>query len=1024
MTEETLFHLALEKRSPEERAAFLHQACAGQPALRAAVEALLQAHEERGSFLDQPVAGEMGATSDLPAGRVVREEDLVPSSPEGPGTRIGPYKLLQQLGEGGMGTVFLAEQEEPVRRRVALKIIKAGMDSAHVIARFEQERQALALMDHPNIAKVLDAGTTASGRPFFVMELVKGVPFTKYCDQEHLTPSERLELFVPVCQAVQHAHQKGIIHRDLKPSNVMIALYDGRPVPKVIDFGVAKATGQKLTERTLFTEVGQVVGTLEYMAPEQAELNNLDIDTRADIYALGALLYELLTGSTPFTRKELQRAAFTEMLRMIREVEPPKPSTRLSSSDELPNIAAKRKLEPRRLTRLVHGDLDWIVMKCLEKERNRRYQTANGLALDLQRYLADEPVLAGPPSVGYRVRKFVRRHRGRVIAAALLLLALVGGMIGTTAGLVEARRQEHLARTERDEKEQALLAEVEQKRIAETNERQAAAERDRALKAERETREQAAISQAVRDFLQHDLLQQANPVIQADSARQAGAGADTAANPPIKDLLDRAARGLTAQAIQAKFPGQPRVQAEILETVGETYTAVGEYAKAIQHLERAASLQRRQLGPDHPDTLFTLHRLAEAYRQAGRTPEAVALFEQVRDGRVARLGPNDVATLNTLHQLANAYLEVERRTEGIALVERVRDALRTHPKRGPDHMDTLTALHDLAVAYRRVGRLNDAVAVLEALRPTLLAKFGPTHPFTLGTLRDLAGCYRAVGRVAEAIPLFEQVRDADVAKFGADHPRTLVTLNNLAGSYKEVGRVAEAVALYEKIRDLKLAKLPPDHPSALVSLHNLAAAYLTAGRSAEAIALWEDLLPRTRRKLGVVHASTVLYTAALVRGLVKVGQFDRAVEVAAELLAAQRKQLQPGDVRLVGGLALDGLALTEAGKAAEAESVLRECLAIAEKQEPDGWAAFDARSLLGGSLLGQKKYAEAEPLLLAGYEGLEKRKASTPVHAKRRLPEAMERLVQLYDAWGKKDQADAWRKKAEEAKSARPDIEP
>jgi serine/threonine protein kinase len=270
-----------------------------------------------------------------------------------------------------MGTVYVAQQEHPVKRRVALKIIKSGMDSAHVIARFEQERQALALMDHPNIAKVLDAGTTQNGLPYFVMELVKGIPITKFCDQERLTPRERLELFIPVCHAVQHAHQKGIIHRDLKPSNVIIALYDGKPVPKVIDFGVAKATSQKLTEGTVFTEVGQMVGTLEYMAPEQAELNNLDIDTRADIYALGVVLYELLTGSPPFTGKQLRSAAFSEMLRMIREVEPPKPSTKLSSSDELPGIAAKRKLEPKRLTRLIQGDLDWIIMKCLEKERGR-----------------------------------------------------------------------------------------------------------------------------------------------------------------------------------------------------------------------------------------------------------------------------------------------------------------------------------------------------------------------------------------------------------------------------------------------------------------------------------------------------------------------------------------------------------------------------------------------------------------------------------------------------------------------------
>jgi tetratricopeptide (TPR) repeat protein len=337
---------------------------------------------------------------------------------------IGPYKLLQAIGEGGMGTVFMAEQAQPVQRKVALKIIKPGMDTRQVIARFEAERQALALMDHPNIAKVLDAGTTEGGRPYFVMELVKGVPMTRYCDEHRLTPKQRLELFVPVCQAVQHAHQKGVIHRDLKPSNVLVAEYDDQPVAKVIDFGVAKATGPKLTERTLFTEFGQVVGTLEYMSPEQAKLNALDIDTRSDIYALGVLLYELLTGTTPFDKKRLHQAAFDEMLRIIREEEPPKPSTRLSTTAELPSIAANRGLEPKKLSRLVRGELDWIVMKALDKDRNRRYETANGLARDLERYLEDEPVQACPPSAAYRLRKFLRRNK-RALATATLMSVMV-----------------------------------------------------------------------------------------------------------------------------------------------------------------------------------------------------------------------------------------------------------------------------------------------------------------------------------------------------------------------------------------------------------------------------------------------------------------------------------------------------------------------------------------------------------------------------------------------------------------------
>jgi serine/threonine protein kinase len=392
------------------------------------------------------------------------------------GTMVGRYKLLQPMGEGGMGAVWMAEQRAPVQRRVAVKIIKASLHGDHVLARFEAERQALAMMDHPNIARVFDAGTTEAGRPYFVMELVKGVPFHKYCDRENLPLKERLELFIPVCNAVQHAHQKGIVHRDLKPSNVLVALYDGKPVPKVIDFGVAKAITQKLTEKTMFTEVGQIVGTLEYMAPEQAELNNLDIDTRADIYSLGVMLYELLTGAPPFTAKELRNAGFVEMLRVIREVEPTRPSTKLSSSGELDTIAARRRLDARSLSRLVRGDLDWIVMKCIEKERGRRYETASQVGEELRRFLAHEPVLAGPPSATYRARKFLRRNKGAVIAAALVVLALFGGMVGTSAGMIIADRERDLA-------EKAAAAEKEASDRAQANERIAIEQADLALDA-------------------------------------------------------------------------------------------------------------------------------------------------------------------------------------------------------------------------------------------------------------------------------------------------------------------------------------------------------------------------------------------------------------------------------------------------------------------------------------------------------------------------------------------------------------
>ncbi len=423
--------LAALKLAPDQWAAYLDEACGPDDELRARVGNLLQAHEEHGSFLQAASDGML--TTDGPA-------------PDRPGTVIGPYKLLQQIGEGGMGTVYMAEQEQPVRRKVALKIIKPGMDSRQVVARFEAERQALAMMDHQNIARVLDAGTTASGRPYFVMELVHGVSITRFCDERKLTPNERLELFVPICQAIQHAHQKGIIHRDIKPSNVLVTMYDDRPVPKVIDFGVAKAVEQRLTERTMFTQFGTLVGTFEYMSPEQAEMNAFGVDTRSDIYSLGVLLYELLTGTTPLEQKRLKQAALDEMVRLIKEEEAPRPSARLSSSNNLPKIAAARNTEPEQLSRLVRGEIDWIVMKCLEKDRALRYETANGLARDIQRYLADEPVEACPPSAAYRLRKFARKYKTPLRVAAAFLLLLVLGAIASAWQAVRATLAERNAR--------------------------------------------------------------------------------------------------------------------------------------------------------------------------------------------------------------------------------------------------------------------------------------------------------------------------------------------------------------------------------------------------------------------------------------------------------------------------------------------------------------------------------------------------------------------------------------------------
>ena len=665
-----LFLAAIQQGDPADRRAFLDVEAGGDAELRDRLDALLAAYDQPPGALDRPLAADPEAADGPDATRSVSspppgktpDDGLTVSRTDDDGPSLidtiiaERYKIRQEIGEGGMGTVFLAEQLRPVRRQVALKLIKRGMDSRNVLARFESERQALALMDHPHIARVLDAGTTADGRPFFVMELVKGIPITEYCDAHRLDLNARLELFRQVCSAVQHAHQKGIIHRDLKPSNILVEAHDDKPVPKVIDFGLAKATsGLRLTEQSLFTAFGSVAGTPLYMAPEQASFNALDVDTRADIYALGVILYELLTGSTPIARESMRQAALDEMLRVIRDVEPPTPSSRISTSEALATLAANRHVEPARLSRLVRGDLDWIAMKALAKERERRYASAVGLADDLERYLHHEPVSAGPPTAAYRLRKFVRRNRVQVASAGLVLLALGLGVVGTTLGLFEARRQQGIADDQRRQAEKRLS------QVAKMND---------------------ILGSIFRDL---------------DPANAAKEGKPLTA--VLGERLDRA----TAE-IEGEATGDPLTVARMQMTLGLSQLGLGYPERAMALFTKARTTFTAELGPDHPETLWSMANLGVSYWLAGQNERALKLREETLPLQKAKLGPDHPDTLASMNNLATSYAAAGQTDRALKLREE--SLALTKAKLGPDHPGTLWSMANLAPATCKPARTS------------------------------------------------------------------------------------------------------------------------------------------------------------------------------------------------------------------------------------------------------------------------------------------------------------------------------
>jgi eukaryotic-like serine/threonine-protein kinase len=882
---ETLFYAALQLPTFEGRAAYLQEACGGNDQLRQRVEALLQAAHPSNDFLEQPAAG---------------EPPSLPAYAEKPGDRIGRYKLLQQIGEGGMGSVWVAEQTEPVRREVALKIIKLGMDTKQVIARFEAERQALALMDDPNIAKVLDAGATDTGRPFFVMERIKGIPITKYCDDNKLDTQQRLELFIQVCRAIQHAHQKGIIHRDIKPSNILVVAPvphgDSRPVPKVIDFGIAKAAGgQILTDKSIHTMLAEFIGTPEYMSPEQAELSGLDIDTRSDIYALGVLLYELLTGHMPFEEGKLLRAGLDEMRRMIRENEPPRPSTRLSTLAvaDLSIVAKQRRVEPPRLIHLLRRDLDWIVMKCLEKDRSRRYEAATGLADDVERHLKNEPVTAAAPGAMYRARKFVRRHRYGFATAAVIMLLLLAGVVVSTWQMVQSRRAERQTRT-------------------------------------------------VATFLQ-DMLNCVRPEVTK--------GADITL---LCHLLDN-----SVARIDRQLQDQPEVQASLRLTIGCAYLNFGQYHKAGSVLSAArrgyeAISASRRLG--YTDSTLALARVAV---EEGRYAEAEALSREVLRINRKSVGGDATTTVRALNSLAEA-LRIQGKLSAADLT--TRQALETSERMlGKEHPITLASVNDLASVLFLKGDYTGAEALyargLEASERIL----GKEHPDTLRSVNNLANLLQAKGDYATAEALFARGLEASERILGKEHPETLARANNLATVLFARGDYVENEALCRQVLAARERILGMEHPDTLLSVNNLAIVLCAKRDYAEAEALCRRGLEVSEHVLGKEHPDTLKSANELANSVLAKGDYAEAKTLYRQVLAARERVLGKGHRdTLITANSLVHL-LFDKGDYAEAELILRDKLAELRKLLGDE-NPIVAQWLANLSLLlwKQDKLAEAE----------------------------------------------------------------
>jgi len=843
------------------RHAALTRSCGGDAELIAEVESLIRADVSAQGFLANPTAAWMTPEMYAHPGGESTTTPMV-------NRKIGNYKLIELIGEGGFGSVYLAEQEQPIARRVALKIIKLGMDTREVVSRFEHERQALAMMDHPNIARVIDAGTTDEGRPFFVMDLVEGLPIVRYCDEQKLNIHDRLALIAQVCDAVQHAHTKGIIHRDIKPSNVLVSTIGSKPLIKVIDFGIAKATSASLAERTYLTRQIGLVGTPEYMSPEQAE-GRLDVDTRTDIYSIGVLLYELLTGSTPLNQEQLRSLAYPDIQRMIREIEPPKPSTRLQQSKQASTmIAAQRQMDLRQLQSKIRGELDWIVMRAVQKDRTHRYETAQAFWLDIQRYLQGKAVHAAPPSNVYVLKKFAKRHRTGVAVGVCVAASLFIGMLGFAW-------QSNITRQQRD---RAVIAEAMSNQRAEEL-KQVSDFQTRMLEQIDATRAGKMLTEDVVALFRAASTK--SDVSQAQQADEVEAferyWSRVNATDAAKTLIDKNILKQAVVALDQNFSSQPAVQAQLRQVLADRYADLGLYDSAAPLQQEVLATRRHVFGEAHIDTLTSIYKQARLFILQGNLSAAEPLCREVLDRSRSQLDDGNPLTIKALNSMGSLLTRQHRPKEAEAMF---REMLRCSKNAlGEDHLDTLSAMNNLGVTLKAQGKLAEAeqyyLAVVERRRRVL----GKDHPETLLSIRNMGGLLFVQDRLAEAQPYYQEAMDGYRRVLGDNHPDTLNAINSMGAVMENQGNLQEAGAYYQEALQRSRLVLGNDHPHTVAALNNLGGWLVGQGELVESRTLLQEALDTRERLLGPDHPDTLLSICNMGRLFVAIQQPDAAVEL-------------------------------------------------------------------------------------------------------------------------------------------------